>query len=191
MITKPLNLSQSLINNINKKSPKSNYTKIKNVFPLVYQKIKKLKIEYNKLKNYNEIDLQNLFQINSQTAIILRQMMSNDTQEENYKSVPSFYRDNNLMLDLSESMVNYLEIDKIISILVKANYLIYFEKNYSLITKMIELNISFYKLLFLPIINVISAFQISKKDAKILIKICQKYIKTSISNTSFNLYRIS
>ena len=191
MITKPLNLSQSLINNINKKSPKSNYTKIKNVFPLVYQKIKKLKIEYNKLKNYNEIDLQNLFQINSQTAIILRQMMSNDTQEENYKSVPSFYRDNNLMLDLSESKVNYLEIDKIISILVKANYLIYFEKNYSLITKMIELNISFYKLLFLPIINVISAFQISKKDAKILIKICQKYIKTSISNTSFNLYRIS
>ena len=191
MITKPLNLSQSLINNINKKSPKSNYTKIKNVFPLVYQKIKKLKIEYNKLKNYNEIDLQNLFQINSQTAIILRQMMSNDTQEENYKSVPSFYRDNNLMLDLSESKVNYLEIDKIISILVKANYLIYFEKNYSLITKMIELNISFYKLLFLPILNVISAFQISKKDAKILIKICQKYIKTSISNTSFNLYRIS
>ena len=178
MITKPLNLSQSLINNINKKSPKSNYTKIKNVFPLVYQKIKKLKIEYNKLKNYNEIDLQNLFQINSQTAIILRQMMSNDTQEENYKSVPSFYRDNNLMLDLSESKVNYLEIDKIISILVKSNYLIYFEKNYSLITKMIELNISFYKLLFLPILNVISAFQISKKDAKILIKICQKYIKT-------------
>lgn len=190
MIENVRNLKQTLINFVKKPNAKSKLKKIKKNFPLVYKKIKKLNIDYVKLKSYNENDLVNIFQTNSQTAIILKQMLKEEFIEEENQSIPNFTQDQILIQELKEEKINYLEIDKVVYILSKYNHILFFEKNYSFTKKLIEMNISFYKLIFFSIVDIVTTFQIPKNDAITLFKLIQDYLKLSfriiIPNSRFS-----
>jgi len=180
MIENVRNLKQSLINLVKKPNAKSKLKKIKKNFPIVYKKIKKMNIDYVKLKSYNENELVNIFQTNSQTALILKQMLKEELNDDDVHCVPNFSKDQTLIQELNEKKVNYLEIDKVISILTNSNQILYYEKNYSLTTKLIEMNISFYKLIFFSVVDIIATLQIQKKDAMILYKLLQEYLKSTV-----------